>query len=98
MPGAVRRCTRILWPVKVSEKTPRRVIPPSLSARNIAKHLKKKEYQKVPLHKSSLPSSVNPDGGGRGAPLLMNITEFLRLIISAGKRMGESLSQFLSYV
>ena len=26
--GAVRRCTRILWPGKASEKTPRGVIPP----------------------------------------------------------------------
>jgi hypothetical protein len=28
MRDAVRRCTRILWPEKASEKTPRRVIPP----------------------------------------------------------------------
>jgi hypothetical protein len=28
MPGAVRRCTRILWPGKASEKTPKGVIPP----------------------------------------------------------------------
>jgi hypothetical protein len=28
MTGAVRRCTRILWPVKASEKTPRGDIPP----------------------------------------------------------------------
>jgi hypothetical protein len=28
MPGAVRRCTRILWPTKASEKTRGGVIPP----------------------------------------------------------------------
>jgi hypothetical protein len=28
MPGAVRRCNRILWAGKAAEKTPREVIPP----------------------------------------------------------------------
>jgi hypothetical protein len=28
IPGAVKRCTRILWPGKALEKTPRGVIPP----------------------------------------------------------------------
>jgi hypothetical protein len=28
LPGAVKRCSGILWPVKALEKTPRGVIPP----------------------------------------------------------------------
>jgi hypothetical protein len=43
-PGAVRRCTRILWPGKASEKTPRGVIPP-VCVKNIAKRLKKKDWR-----------------------------------------------------
>jgi hypothetical protein len=40
MPGAVRRCTCILWPGKTSEKTPRGVIL-SVRIKNIEKRVKK---------------------------------------------------------
>jgi hypothetical protein len=41
--GAVRRCTRILWPGTASEKTPRGVIPPV----EVKYRLKKNKQLKV---------------------------------------------------
>jgi hypothetical protein len=47
MSGAIRKCTRILWPGKASDKTPRDVFPPEIP-QNASKK-KENKYKFVPF-------------------------------------------------
>jgi hypothetical protein len=53
--GAVKRCTRILWPEKALEKTPTEVIP----------HLKV-TYRRMPKEKRKNYNNRNPGGFSHG--------------------------------
>jgi hypothetical protein len=81
MLGAVRRCTRILWPGKTSEKTPRGEIS-HVYVKYHKTHQKKKKKNGV-LNPNGY--SVNPDIAAVCIPGKKDDSAFLASMVSSAK-------------